>query len=862
MWRWHKHVSLLFVIITLPTYVAATEVGFPIDTTITYCGGNAHAYWSDFDIAFDGNLYFATWFGEHGPSGRYKVLGARLTEDGELLDLVPIVISRYPVPQYYVRVAAGGGYFLVVWLAGSYIYMTRVTPSGVIIDTMPIWFQPPSGGEGGIDITFDGTNFFIVWSDGYGYNIYGAKVSPAGEILDTNILVATGNYKKMYPRVESNSVCYFVVWRDERNLATGGRDIYGARLSIDGTILDSSIEICTHTGNQEEPYIAYDGENFFVVWHDERTFPTRIFGARINTGGIVLDTNGFLIYAPPSYNNAGYPTVAYDGNNYLVAFDRESYPYDNIYGVRVTPSGEILDLITIINNEYSFPVVAPGNSGWMVISKADRPCKEDCYVTTMVASRVGADGHVPSTDGIILHRRANPHEYCVTSFGDECYLVVWEDYRAYSACYDVDIYGIRLNSAGYQVDSTAFPICIQSNRQYTPEVAACNTLWLVIWRDEIESWTTYYVYGARVAFSGTLLDTNSIPIVTSAAWNPTVIGGMTQFLVVWSNDSSQIYGKRVNSLGEILDPDGFQISPTTGEHWLPRGCFDGNNYFVVWTSSTGVFSDIYGARVTQDGTVLDINGIPISTACEDQHSPDVTYGDNMYFVVWVDERNSDQSIYGARLTTDGQVLDTDGILISVGDDQYYPRVTFDGTNFVVTWTRRISAVENIYDIRGATVATDGTVLDTFLVAHDVTNMPTGLARGPDDRVLITYTHEVDSIAHQPVFELRSWGRFYPITHVEEPHSRTLFNLQVYPKVATHAVTIQLTLQKASNVTIHIYDICGRLIQTIHRTYSTPNTYRICWHGDDQTGNKVTSGVYFIRIVAGNVTESAKVVILR
>ena len=44
MWRWYKHVSLLSVMITLPTYGAVIEVGFLIDTTITYCANNIKKY--------------------------------------------------------------------------------------------------------------------------------------------------------------------------------------------------------------------------------------------------------------------------------------------------------------------------------------------------------------------------------------------------------------------------------------------------------------------------------------------------------------------------------------------------------------------------------------------------------------------------------------------------------------------------------------------------------------------------------------------------------------------------------------------------------------------------------------------------
>ncbi|MBN2465497.1 hypothetical protein JXD38_07740, partial [candidate division WOR-3 bacterium] len=74
--------------------------------------------------------------------------------------------------------------------------------------------------------------------------------------------------------------------------------------------------------------------------------------------------------------------------------------------------------------------------------------------------------------------------------------------------------------------------------------------------------------------------------------------------------------------------------------------------------------DVYGARVSPDGTVLDPDGIAISDAVGRQSYPALGFGGAEYLVVWQDYRNGNYDIYGTRVTTGGMVLNTDGIPIT------------------------------------------------------------------------------------------------------------------------------------------------------------------------------------------------------
>ena len=60
--------------------------------------------------------------------------------------------------------------------------------------------------------------------------------------------------------------------------------------------------------------------------------------------------------------------------------------------------------------------------------------------------------------------------------------------------------------------------------------------------------------------------------------------------------------------------------------------------------------DIYGARVSLSGQVLDPNGIAISTADAQQSLPAVAFGGGCFTVVWQDDRNGDLAIYGSRVS--------------------------------------------------------------------------------------------------------------------------------------------------------------------------------------------------------------------
>lgn len=76
---------------------------------------------------------------------------------------------------------------------------------------------------------------------------------------------------------------------------------------------------------------------------------------------------------------------------------------------------------------------------------------------------------------------------------------------------------------------------------------------------------------------------------------------------------------------------------------------------------------------------------PICTNSLSQYYPCPLYENGQYYVFWSDRRHHspDYSIYGARIATDGTVLDPDGKLIFRRQTGYELSAAYDGANFLV-----------------------------------------------------------------------------------------------------------------------------------------------------------------------------------
>lgn len=85
-----------------------------------------------------------------------------------------------------------------------------------------------------------------------------------------------------------------------------------------------------------------------------------------------------------------------------------------------------------------------------------------------------------------------------------------------------------------------------------------------------------------------------------------------------------------------------------------------------------------------------------------------------------------------------------------------------------------------------------------------------------------------------------------------------------PNPFNPSTTIQFAVAegKAGQVTLKVYDVRGRLVRSLVDGARESGTYTVFWDGTNENGQKVSSGVYFYRMVSGDFTQTRKMVMLK
>ncbi len=168
--------------------------------------------------------------------------------------------------------------------------------------------------------------------------------------------------------------------------------------------------------------------------------------------------------------------------------------------------------------------------------------------------------------------------------------------------------------------------------------------------------------------------------------------------------------------------------PDARDQIAAKAAFDGGKtYLVVWQQGRDFYetetSDILAVRVSADGKPLDGKPIVVCAAADSQLAPAAAFAGGAFLVVWSDLRNGkDFDIYAARVTPDGKVLDKDGFLVAGGErNQYGAVAAASGGKFLVAWQDYRDGKG--YAIHAARVNPDGQVMD-------IGGVPVGLPGKP------------------------------------------------------------------------------------------------------------------------------------
>ena len=821
---------------------------FVVDTGVAYVRVNQERP----SIAWGGNSFLAVWQDSRQTST--DIYGVRLSTEGVMLDLLYIPISIAGGAQSAPKVEFGASCYLVAWHDDRNsrdfdIYGARVAPSGALLDTAGIPISRASRIQEYVSVAAGDSCFLVVWEDSRNgsWDIYGARVDLSGRVLDpAGIPIGIGRGSQAYPDVAWNGTHFFVVWKNDQ---WGPYTAWGTRVNRAGEVLDPGGVLIggdmSRGISANHPKVASDGAGFCVVWHSEQV-SWSVYRRLVSAGGVPL---GDMVAVSPMASGQQEAAIRFSGGRYLVAWEDNRVGSWQVYGTRLDASGSILDTPDLqlcrAANERHLPALAAGAGCWMA---AWSDWRYDTSRPQVFGVRVDTSGSVCGASlqvGGTLPYFAGQSKPSVAA-AENGYLLVWESRaRAPAGADYANICGMRLDRNGACLDTVALNVTTRSRDELTPSVVAGDSSYLVAWLGGSSG-----IYAARVTRSGAVLDSGWMQVST-AGLDPAVAFDDTNFLVVWSRTGTAkgIYGARVTQGGAVLEPNGFTIEAQGYDALRPAVCFGDSQYLATWDNNTSII----GALIDPGGYIAARCPI-ISHTRRAGYSATAFDGTN-FLVAWLDwdwER-----VWGARVSQDGRVLDTAAVQMSWGSYYDYPQnpaVAFDGTNYVVAWQ---SGYTREASIQGSIVTPDMLRTDSFEVTTPLAGLAApALCRGLDGRVLLTFSGPAQGIGGCDTLT-RIWGAFVGLpVGASEGRSDSVaapaFAAQPNPFRGAATFVVPGDVGESA---VRIRDAAGRSVRTI----AGSGCSRLVWDGQDEAGSQVPPGIYFCELAGASSRTSVRVV---
>jgi hypothetical protein len=338
------------------------------------------------------------------------------------------------------------------------------------------------GTSGDPAIAIDGSNIYVVWEDNTPGNkeIYFKRSADGGVSWTTVKRLTTTAGASNNPAIAANGLNIYVVWEDN---TPGNKEIYFKRSADGGVSWTADKRLTNNTGASEGPAIAANGSNIYVVWMDRTPGNWEIYFKRSVDGGATWKMDKYLTNNP-SYS--GEPAIAVNGSNIYVVWE------DNRPG----------------NYETYFKRSVDGGVAWSVVKR--------------LTNTSGASG-VPS----------------IAVNGSNIYLV-WEESLSESA----DIFFKRSVDGG--VNWKTDIRLTSTGGSYDPAIAVGGSTIFVAWQDETLGNAEIYFkqsINGGVSWTGNTRITNN-----SGTSGATAIGvGVSTIYLVWDDDTTgnaDIYFKK------------------------------------------------------------------------------------------------------------------------------------------------------------------------------------------------------------------------------------------------------------------------------------------------------------------------------
>lgn len=519
------------------------------------------------------------------------------------------------------------------------------------------------------------------------------------ELGDERTFGATPNlpsaFDQQLPALSSDGTGFLAVWVDARVHGTG--NIRGARVAADGTLTDPvgfAIGEAVENFRVAAPGIAWGGNEHLVVW--QRGIDSQYTSVLATVESALVSPSGAVRRSTSTPRlSATVPhamKVAAGAHGFLAVWSTGARLNGLLFDESGTPAAQPIELFAGTSLDEELTVLFDGTN-YLVVGSGQLTSGGSLGIWARRFNESGApvDAAPFSLSGDVLARRP-----AAVRMGAQVF-VAWEDSGSTGGA-QWDIRGTLVTSGSTRADTFLIAQGTAGNGKRQPALAFDGVHALVALSDEASK----KVVAVRVTAEGgvvageplTVLDPQGETTGPSVAYS----GGI--FLVAGTRllpgSGNDVVAARVSPAGTRVDAAPVTLSVGAPAQVSPRVAWSRDRALLVWSAWNGMDWDIHGVRLDANLQPLDGTPFVISGAEGDQAAPDVVSSGVDFLVVWRDGRNDAtgqrQDIYGARVTAEGTVRDAQGIVIAAGSppsspptSRQHPRVAVDGRAYVVGW---------------------------------------------------------------------------------------------------------------------------------------------------------------------------------
>ncbi len=292
-------------------------------------------------------------------------------------------------------------------------------------------------------------------------------------------------------------------------------------------------------------------------------------------------------------------------------------------------------------------------------------------------------------------------------------------------------------------------------------------------------------------------------------------------------------------------------------------------------SEVGIIHQLVAQKINSEGIRLwEDNGILISENVDD----DTVLGLEMaynnigdYIFIWQAYLNNIRNLYAQKLNDNGEIIwgEQEIIIGNPNTSKYFYNIGIadDGNlNSVIVWKNN-DTEPGLY---ATLLNSEGYQVWQKRIANDKKQSDKNSVKVISDLNggAIICWYEINNrwgIYAQQINKNSELGTVLPTKVIKKETIVFPAIFQVYPGYPNpfnSIITIQYQLSELIQISLSIYDISGKEIIELFNDKQYAGNHTIQWNGKDSSGKSVASGMYFIQIKSGKISQTQKIVFIR